>query len=78
MRRPTMGVLVASLLRLVASMTTTVAQSSPSAEPSARTVEVPGAGATVTLPREWRTWVSEDDGRPPGVWTTDLAPVGPV
>ncbi len=76
MRSLTMGVLIASLFVLT-SMTTTTAQPSPSEEPSTRTVEIPGAGAVVTLPREWRTWRrTEYDAmrrQTTGVWTTDLA-----
>jgi hypothetical protein len=72
MPMPVIGVLTAALF-VSASAATAGAQSPPTEESAARTVEIPGAGASVTLPRQWRTWVAESDGQPISVWTTDLA-----
>ena len=72
MPRPAVGVLTAVLF-VSASVTVAGAQSPSPDEPAARTVEIPGSGATVTLPRQWRTWVAESDRGPDPVWTTDLA-----
>lgn len=75
MRMRWMRSLVA-LVFVLASMTTTTAQSPPPEESLTRSVEIPGAGAVVALPREWRTWQNEayDAARRegPGVWTTDV------
>jgi len=65
--------MLTAVLFVSASVTMAGAQSPPPDDPAARTVEIPGAGASVTLPREWRTWVAESDGQPISVWTTDLA-----
>lgn len=72
MPRPAIGVLTAVLF-VSASVTVAGAQSPSPEEPAAHTVEIPGAGANVTLPRQWRTWVAESEGQPISVWTTDLA-----
>ncbi len=53
-------------------MTTAGAQSPPPDDAATRTVEVPGAGATVTLPRAWRTWSVQLLESGPGVSTTDV------
>jgi len=58
---------------VLASVTSTAAQSFPPEARATRIVEIPGAGATVTLPRQWRTWWGEHARMGTGVWTTDLA-----
>ena len=72
MPRLAVGVLTA-VLSVSASVTVAGAQSPSPQEPAARTVEIPGSGATVTLPRQWRTWVAESDRGPDSVRTTDLS-----
>jgi hypothetical protein len=62
-----------AVLSVSASVTVAGAQSPSPQEPAARTVEIPGSGATVTLPRQWRTWVAESDRGPDSVRTTDLS-----
>ncbi len=75
MRTRWMRLLVA-LVFVLASMTATMAQSPTLEESLTTSVEIPGAGAVVTLPRAWRTWQNEayDSARRqgPGVWTTDV------
>ena len=68
---------MASLMSVVCglvSVTSAVAQSpSPEASTTTRVVEIPGAGAAITLPRQWRTWWGQHTRLGSGVWTTDLA-----
>ena len=72
MQQRVMGLVIASML-ILAPTAPAMAQ----AEPSTTTVEIPGAGAVVTLPREWRTWQRNEPDRvtreATGVWTTELA-----
>jgi hypothetical protein len=71
MHRLAIGAAMASLLVLAATVPAN-AQAQPSPEPSTRTVEIPGAGAAVMVPRTWRTWQSEPDRLQRSVWTRDL------
>ena len=71
MQREWMGMLAASAF-ILASGVPAIAATEPPVEPSARMVEIPGAGAVVRLPRGWRTWLPEGYHYPQ-VRTTDPA-----
>lgn len=70
MRSMASSVAVACGLALV---TPAAAQSPPPESSSTRVVEIPGSGATVTVPRRWRTWWGENERLGNAVWTTDPA-----
>ena len=61
MHRLTLGFVLAALLTLV-SMVAVGAQRSP-AEDESRTAQIPGTDVAVTLPTDWRIWVSPDPER---------------
>jgi hypothetical protein len=70
--RPLAKCLLIVLLSTLTSPAPATARTDGSDEPSARNVEIPGAGAMVVLPRAWRTWLGKSGGQPTSVWTTDV------